>query len=137
MRIGIPRELQDQEVRVGCLPAGVAVLTRAGHQVLVEAGAGEGAGIGDREYAAAGATLVSAGDLWADAGLVVKVKAPVPAEYPRLRPGQVILSYLQRGAFREAFDRKGRLHTLVERLPAYVVTNAHPGLLGAARIASG
>ncbi|HMC93771.1 MAG TPA: glucokinase [Polyangia bacterium] len=48
-----------------------------------------------------------------------------------------ILSYLQRGAFREAFDRKGRLHTLVERLPAYVVTNAHPGLLGAARIAVG
>ena len=48
-----------------------------------------------------------------------------------------ILSYLQRGGFREAFDRKGRLHTLVERLPAYVVTNAQPGLLGAARIASG
>jgi alanine dehydrogenase len=102
MRIGIPRELHGQEYRVGCLPDGVAALTRAGHQVLVQAGAGTAAGVSDHEYAAAGADLVSADDLWARAGLIVKVKAPVPPEYPKLRSGHVILSYLHLAASAES-----------------------------------
>ena len=98
MRIGIPREQHDQEHRVSCLPHGVAALTRAGHEVLVEAGAGDGAGIADTEFAAAGAVLAGADDVWADADLVLKVKAPVSAEYPRLRRGQVVFGYLHLAA---------------------------------------
>jgi len=98
MRIGIPREQHDQEHRVSCLPHGVAALTRAGHEVLVEAGAGDGAGIADTEFAAAGAVLAGADDVWADADLVLKVKAPVPAEYSRLRRGQVVFGYLHLAA---------------------------------------
>jgi alanine dehydrogenase len=98
MRIGIPREQHDQEHRVSCLPHGVAALTAAGHEVLVEAGAGAGAGIADSEFAAAGAVLAAADEVWAETGLVLKVKAPVPAEYPRLRRGQVVFGYLHLAA---------------------------------------
>jgi alanine dehydrogenase len=97
MRVGVPREQQDQEYRVACLPDGVAALTRAGHEVLVERGAGEQAGVSDAEFAAAGAVLTECDAVWATA-LVLKVKAPVPAEYPKMRPGQAIFCYLHLAA---------------------------------------
>lgn len=98
MRVGVPRERQDQEYRVACGPDGVAALTGAGHEVLVERGAGEQAGIGDAEFHSAGAVLADCDEIWATADLVLKVKAPVLAEYPKLRTGQVIFCYLHLAA---------------------------------------
>ncbi len=101
MLVGVPREVKDDEYRVAMTPAGVHELVRAGHRVLVERGAGDGSSIGDGEYADAGASVVAtADDVWAEAELVVKVKEPVEAEHPRLRPGQVLFAYLHLAASR-------------------------------------
>ena len=95
MRIGVPREIKDHEYRVGLVPAGVAELVHAGHEVWVECGAGAGIGIADERYAAAGARLVDdAAAIWRDAGLIVKVKEPQPAERALLHAGQVLFTYL-------------------------------------------
>jgi alanine dehydrogenase len=105
MRIGVPAEVKNSEFRVAITPAGVHELTRAGHQVLVEAGAGEGSSLPDEDFAAAGAAiLVSADDAWDFADLVLKVEEPVPAEYHRLREGQVLFSYLHLAASRDCTD---------------------------------
>ncbi len=98
MKIGVPRELKDQEYRVGMVPDGARVLVSRGHPVLVERGAGQGSGFSDAEYAAAGATLVDVASLWSEADLVVKVKEPQPAEIARLRSGQVLFCYLHLAA---------------------------------------
>lgn len=97
MLIGVPKEIKTEEYRVGLVPAGVRALTAAGHQVSVQAGAGDGAGLHDREYAAAGARLVTADEAWA-AEMVVKVKEPLPAEYGYLRPGLLLFTYLHLAA---------------------------------------
>ena len=95
MLIATVRELKDNEARVGLVPGGVHALADRGHQVLVEAGAGEGSGIPDEEYRSAGAEIVAtAEEVWRRAEVVVKVKEPVPAEYPRLREGQILFTYL-------------------------------------------
>ncbi len=102
MKVGVPAEVEDGEHRVAITPAGVHELTRAGHQVLVEAGAGAGSSLPDEEFAAAGATVLrSADDVWADADLVLKVMEPVAGEYHRLRPGQVLFAYLHLAASRK------------------------------------
>jgi alanine dehydrogenase len=98
MKIGVPRELKDQEFRIGMVPDGARVLVAGGHPVLVERGAGQGSGFADAEYAAAGARLVDAAELWAEAELVVKVKEPQASEIARLRPGQVLFCYLHLAA---------------------------------------
>ncbi|MEU4805919.1 alanine dehydrogenase [Actinosynnema sp. NPDC023587] len=99
MLVGIPRELKNQEHRVAITPAGVVELARRGHRVLVEAGAGRGSSIPDVEYAAAGAHVVpGADDVWGSAELVLKVKEPVAEEYHRMRPGQVLFTYLHLAA---------------------------------------
>lgn len=99
MRIGVPREIKVHEYRVGLVPAGVRELTAAGHEVLVETGAGEGIGLSDAEYRAAGAAIApNAADVFAKAQLVVKVKEPQPAECQMLRPGQVLFTYLHLAA---------------------------------------
>jgi alanine dehydrogenase len=99
MRIGVPREIKVHEYRVGLVPAGVRELTAAGHQVIVETGAGEGIGLADAEYRAAGAAIAaSAGEVFAQAQLVVKVKEPQAAECQMLRPGQVLFTYLHLAA---------------------------------------
>src|SRR5262245_3906476 len=97
MRIGVPRELKDQEFRVGMVPDGVRRLCAAGHAVFVERGAGEGSGFGDAEYAASGASLVGVDEAWS-ADLVVKVKEPQPQEIARLRSGQGLFCYLHLAA---------------------------------------
>jgi alanine dehydrogenase len=94
MRIGLPKEIKDSESRVGMTPAAVYRLTQAGHQVFVQAGAGLGSSLTDREYQAAGATLVEdAAEAWA-MDLVVKVKEPIAAEYGFLRSDLILFTYL-------------------------------------------
>jgi len=95
MRIGLPKEVKDNEFRVGLIPASVAELRHHGHVVLVEAGAGEGAGLTDRDYQEAGAEITAAPDrIFANAEMIVKVKEPLSAERKMLRPGQILFTYL-------------------------------------------
>jgi alanine dehydrogenase len=94
MKVGVPKEVKQDEYRVAMLPVGALELSNAGHTVLIEAGAGLGSGIADSLYADAGATVVTeAAAIWADADLVVKVKEPQPPEWPMLRPGQAVFTY--------------------------------------------
>src|SRR6266511_542190 len=102
MDVGIPRELKDHEYRVAITPAGVRALRDAEHRVLVERGAGEGSSIRDAEFERAGATvLASADEVWGEADLTLKVKEPIPEEFPRLRADQVLFTYLHLAATRE------------------------------------
>jgi alanine dehydrogenase len=95
MRIGVPKEIKDNEYRVGLVPASVRELTANGHQVLMETDAGRGIGFGDEAYVRAGATVVpTAAQVFASADMIVKVKEPQPAECRMLRPGQVLFTYL-------------------------------------------
>jgi len=95
MLIGVPKELKDHESRVGIVPSGVKALVDAGHQVLVEAGAGELSSMPDEEYRHAGAEIAgSAGELWSRADMVVKVKEPVEREFRYLRENLVLFTYL-------------------------------------------
>ena len=95
MLIGVPKEIKVREYRVGLVPANVRELVLHGHAVIVERGAGEGIGVADAQYEAAGAKIVpSAADVWANAEMVVKVKEPQAEERKRLRPGQVLFTYL-------------------------------------------
>lgn len=100
MRIGVPREIKDQEHRVALLPSAVYQLVQHGHQVLVESGAGLGAGYPDADYAQAGATLTNAHHPPFEADLVVKVKEPLPPEFDLLQPGQILFTYLHLAANR-------------------------------------
>ena len=93
MRIGIPREIKSGEHRVAASPSGVASLTRAGHEVLVEAGAGEGSSMPDQAYVDAGATIVdTAEEVWAKGDLLLKVKEPVGPEFGLMRPDQILFT---------------------------------------------
>lgn len=94
MIVGVPREIKPGEQRVALTPAGVRALAEGAHRVVVERGAGAGSGIRDDEYAGVGAALATADEVWQRADLVLKVKEPLPAEYPRLRPGQILFTYL-------------------------------------------
>ena len=99
--VGVPTEIKDNENRVALQPDGVTELVHAGHQVVIQAGAGVGPGFGDEEYTAAGATVLGTADeVFATADLIVKVKEPVPAEYHRFRPGQQLFTYLHLAADR-------------------------------------
>ncbi|MDN5686912.1 MAG: alanine dehydrogenase [Brachybacterium sp.] len=101
MLIGVPREIKNNENRVGLTAAGVHELVVRGHQVVVESSAGLGARITDEDYRAAGAEiLATAEEIWERAGMIVKVKEPLEAEYPLLRRGQVLLTYLHLAADR-------------------------------------
>jgi alanine dehydrogenase len=101
MRVGVPTEVKNNEFRVAITPAGVAELTRRGHEVLVQAGAGEGSAIPDEEFKAAGAQLAGTADqVWADADLLLKVKEPLPVEYGLMRRGQTLFTYLHLAASR-------------------------------------
>jgi alanine dehydrogenase len=94
MRIGVPREIKEDENRVGLLPSGVEALAAAGHEILVESQAAAGIGFSDADYRAAGAKVASSPEeVYARSEMVVKVKEPLPAEYPYLRPGQILFTY--------------------------------------------
>ena len=95
MKIGVPREIKPQEYRVGLTPGGVRELATHGHRVLVETGAGAGIEATDAEYEAAGATVLpDAESVFDQAEMIVKVKEPQAVERKRLRPGQVLFTYL-------------------------------------------
>src|SRR2546423_6317243 len=94
MIVGVPKEIKTDEYRVALIPVGAEELTRRGHPVLLQAGAGLGSGISDEEYAANGAEIVAdAAEIWKRADLIVKVKEPLPEEWPLLRPGQAVFTY--------------------------------------------
>jgi alanine dehydrogenase len=91
MKIGIPKEIKASENRVALVPGGAEALVAAGHVVLIETGAGLGSGFSDAQYEAMGAYIApSAHEVWARADMIVKVKEPIEAEWPRIRAGQVI-----------------------------------------------
>ncbi len=105
MKIGIPTEIKNHEYRVAITPAGVHQLVAAGHEVMVQRGAGEGSAIADEAYVAAGATLgASAEEVWGTAELLCKVKEPIAAEYPLLRKDLVLFTYLHLAADKACTD---------------------------------
>jgi alanine dehydrogenase len=102
MIIGVPKEIKNNEYRVSLLPVGVEMLIQKGHQVLIEKNAGLGSGISNEDYAKQGAWMVDyAGEIYAQAEMIVKIKEPQPREYSLLRKGQVIFTYFHFAASRE------------------------------------
>ena len=94
MIVGVPNEIKTHEYRVAMVPVGVEDLTRAGHKVLVQAGAGQGSGISDDQYSANGAEIVpTAAEIWKRADMIVEVKEPLPEEWHYMRSGQLIFTY--------------------------------------------
>lgn len=122
MRIGVPREIKVHEYRVGLVPAAVHELVAAGHTVAVESGAGAGIGCADEDYRAAGASIApSAEAVFAGAELIVKVKEPQPQECARLKPDQVLFTYLHLAADKaqaEALQRSGATAIAYETVTA-------------------
>lgn len=99
MIIGVPKEIKNREGRVALIPAGAKALAASGHRVIIQESAGEGSGISDAEYIEAGAEIRSAADdVYAEAELILKVKEPLPQEYPLLRENQVLFTYLHLAA---------------------------------------
>jgi alanine dehydrogenase len=99
VKVGIPKEIKDNEHRVAATPEGVRELVRAGHEVFVETSAGEGSAISDEDFAAAGAAMVlDAGSVFEQADLIVKVKEPQPSEVASLREGQILFTFLHLAA---------------------------------------
>src|SRR5215213_9707274 len=94
MRIGVAKEIKPQEYRVALTPAGARELVQRGHDVLVESGAGGGTAFPDAGYEANGARVATVDDVWEQADLLLKVKEPIAPEYPRLREGLVLFTYL-------------------------------------------
>jgi alanine dehydrogenase len=125
--VGVPKEIKDMEGRVSMQPDGVAELVHHGHEVMVQAGAGDGAGFSDEEYGEAGARLVDGPEeVFEAADLIVKVKEPVPEEYDRFREGQQLFTYLHLAA------DKGLTEFLMERKInsiAYETVETPDGLL--------
>lgn len=105
MKIGVPRERMNREYRVGTTPMAVDALVAGGHEVLIESDAGVGSAISDGDFQAAGATIVGdAQDIWGSSDLIIKVKEPLPEEYPLLREGQILFAYLHLAGSRECTD---------------------------------
>lgn len=102
MIVGVPKEIKSDEYRVAMIPVGAEELTRSGHKVLIQTGAGSGSGILDDQYIAAGAEMVAdAAAIWKQADLIVKVKEPLADEYPHMRDGQLLFTYLHLAASEE------------------------------------
>jgi len=105
VKVGIPTEVKNHEYRVAITPAGVHEFVSQGHEVFIQAGAGLGSSLADEEFQSAGATILPDADaVWAAGDLILKVKEPIAPEYPRMRPGQVLFTYLHLAASRECTD---------------------------------
>jgi alanine dehydrogenase len=105
MKVGVPKEVKNNEYRVAITPAGVHELVLRGHEVLVQTAAGDGSSIPDELFKAAGATILgSADEVWGSGDLILKVKEPIEVEYPRMRDGQVLFTYLHLAASRPCSD---------------------------------
>ncbi|MBE0600527.1 MAG: alanine dehydrogenase, partial [Firmicutes bacterium] len=120
MKIGCVKEIKPQEYRVGMTPDNAHDFVTHGHTVMIEAGAGEGSGFSDAAYSAAGAQIVSAAqDVWAQADMIIKVKEPLEAEYPLMRDGQILYTYLHLAANRpltEAMMQSGCIGVAYETI---------------------
>jgi alanine dehydrogenase len=105
MIVGVPKEIKTLEFRVALTPAGVRELVKNGHQVLIEKGAGDGSAISDAQYLAEGAEIVSdANTVWSTASMILKVKEPLPTEYPLMKKDQILFTYLHLAASKECTD---------------------------------
>ncbi|MEY3254651.1 MAG: alanine dehydrogenase [Actinomycetota bacterium] len=105
MIIGVPKEIKNNEYRVAITPSGVREFVKNGHNVVIETNAGAGSAISDADYEKVGAQILSSADeVWDKAELVLKVKEPIAAEYSRMRPGQVLFTYLHLAASKECTD---------------------------------
>ena len=104
MKIGVPKEIKDNEYRVAMTPAGVDALVQAGHEVVVEESAGQGSGLADEEFAHAGARMVPTHAEAFDADLVVKVKEPLESEYDLINAGGAVFTYFHFAADRGLLD---------------------------------
>src|SRR5512136_2800215 len=100
MKIGVAKEIKTDEYRVALTPAGARELILHGHEVTLERGAGEGSSFADAAYEAVGARIASVDEVWGGSELVLKVKEPIAAEYPQLREGLVLFTYLHLAADR-------------------------------------
>lgn len=127
MRVGVPREVKTHEYRVGLTPGAVREYVRAGHDVLVETGAGGGIGAGDEVYRKAGAVVVdTAAEVFATADMIVKVKEPQPVEWTQLREGQILFTYLHLAP--DPQQAKGLMNSGCTAIAYETVTDAHGGL---------
>ena len=123
MLVGVPKEIKSSEFRVGLTPAAVGEYVAHGHDVLVETGAGEGIGATDAVYRAAGARIAAnAAEVFAAAGMIVKVKEPQPGEWKQLRPGQILFTYLHLAA--DAPQARGLMASGVTAVAYETVTDA-------------
>jgi len=105
MLVGVPREIKNHEYRVAITPAGVREFINHGHKVIVETGAGNGSAISDDAYKSAGAEIVAtAAEVWSRAEMILKVKEPIAQEYPLMRQGQVLFTYLHLAASKDCTD---------------------------------
>lgn len=105
MIVGVPKEIKSQESRVAITPEGVSEFIRAGHSVIVEAGAGLGSSISDEDFILQGGQIrTTAEEIWAQADLILKVKEPIASEYPLMRKGQVLFTYLHLAASKACTD---------------------------------
>ena len=113
MVIGVPKEIKIQEYRVGLTPEGADALTRQGHTVNVETKAGLGSGFSDEAYIKAGATiLATAKDVYDIAEMIIKVKEPLVAEFPLIKPGQILFTYFHFAASKELTDAMMKSHAV-------------------------
>jgi len=127
MKVGVPREIKQQEYRVGLTPDAVREYKAAGHAVLVERGAGEAIGAADEHYVLAGATIAeSAAEVFATAEMVVKVKEPQPSEWVQLREGQILFTYLHLAPDPE--QTRGLMDSGCTAIAYETVTDGHGGL---------
>jgi alanine dehydrogenase len=127
MIVGVPKEIKTDEYRVAMIPVGVEELTRAGHTVLIQTGAGQGSGITDSQYTTHGAEIVdSAEKIWKRADLLVKVKEPLPEEWPLMQPGQMVFTY-----FHFAADEKltrAVMHSSITAIAYETIRDSRGGL---------
>jgi len=138
MIVGCPKEIKNEEYRVGMTPNGVKDFVAAGHTVIVEAGAGVGSGFTDAEYKDAGAKLAPAEDVFAKADMIYKVKEPLPQEWPMFKPGQILYTYLHLAAAYAKDLTKGMLKADIRGIAFETVelpNGAHPLLFPMSEVA--
>ncbi len=127
MIIGVPKEIKVKEARVGLVPSSVSELTRRGHEVLVQTGAGQGIGASDADYEAAGAKILpDAQSVFSQAKMIVKVKEPQPSEWVQLRPDHILFTYLHLAA--DAAQTRGLMESGCTAIAYETITDASGGL---------
>jgi alanine dehydrogenase len=138
MIVGVPKEIKNEEYRVAVTPNGVKEFVRAGHTVYVENGAGVGSGFNDAAYKAAGAVLAKVTDVFAKSDMIVKVKEPLPVEWPMFRKNQILYTYLHLGAAYAKDLTKGMLAADIRAIAYETVelpSGGHPLLFPMSEVA--